>query len=69
MSYRSDALARWAERIAARWTPGQDVYAYFNNDAGGAAVRDAVRFAERMRRAGGTTTRVPPRSAPAEPEV
>jgi hypothetical protein len=32
---------------------------YFNNDPGCNAVIDAVRFAGCVRRAGGTTTRVP----------
>jgi hypothetical protein len=32
---------------------------YFNNDPGGAATIDAVLFADAVRRAGGTATRVP----------
>ena len=32
---------------------------YFNNDPGGAAVTDAVVFAEAVRRTGRTPTRVP----------
>ena len=32
---------------------------YFNNDPGCAAVADAVVFADAVRRAGGTPTRVP----------
>ncbi|XVQ13484.1 DUF72 domain-containing protein [Spirillospora sp. CA-255316] len=43
--YGDRALASWARRITETWGPGEDVYAYFNNDPGGAAVRDAVRFA------------------------
>jgi hypothetical protein len=39
--------------------PGQDVLVYFNNDPGCAAVADAVVFADAVRRAGGTPTRVP----------
>ena len=37
--YPRDKLRRWARRIAE--LPG-DAYVYFNNDAGGAAVRDAL---------------------------
>jgi uncharacterized protein YecE (DUF72 family) len=37
--YRRDKLRRWAERIAS--LPAADVWVYFNNDPGGAAVRDA----------------------------
>ena len=36
-----------------------DVLVYFNNDPGCNAVIDAVRFADSVRRAGGTPTRVP----------
>jgi uncharacterized protein YecE (DUF72 family) len=38
--YRRDKLRRWADRIAA--LPARDVWAFFNNDHGGAAVRDAL---------------------------
>ncbi|WP_131739531.1 DUF72 domain-containing protein [Actinomadura roseirufa] len=41
-SYGDRALGSWARRLAG---PG-DVYVYFNNDPGGAAVRNALRFAE-----------------------
>jgi uncharacterized protein YecE (DUF72 family) len=37
--YPAAKLRRWAERIAG--TAAADVYVYFNNDTGGAAVRDA----------------------------
>ena len=37
--YRRDKLRRWADRIAA--LPARDVWVFFNNDHGGAAVRDA----------------------------
>jgi uncharacterized protein YecE (DUF72 family) len=40
-SYPADSLAWWAERIR-EWTgQGREVYAYFNNDGEGNAVRDA----------------------------
>lgn len=37
--YRREKLRRWADRIGALEV--RDVYVYFNNDPGGAAVRDA----------------------------
>lgn len=43
-SYSDAALQGWAERIAEWRTTGQSVVAYFNNDGGGAAVRDARRL-------------------------
>ena len=46
-------------RPAAATGSGWDVFVYFNNDPGGAAVADAVVFADAVRRAGGTPTRVP----------
>ncbi|MBT2211943.1 DUF72 domain-containing protein [Actinomadura sp. NEAU-AAG7] len=38
--YGDRALASWVRRVG----PGEDAYVYFNNDPGGAAVRDARRF-------------------------
>ncbi|NUR85861.1 MAG: DUF72 domain-containing protein [Nonomuraea sp.] len=42
-SYGDAALRSWAGRVAEAAWP--DCYVYFNNDPGGAAVRDARRFA------------------------
>jgi uncharacterized protein YecE (DUF72 family) len=39
--YRREALAGAARRIRRHLDEGRDVYAYFNNDAGGHAVHDA----------------------------
>jgi uncharacterized protein YecE (DUF72 family) len=47
------------DRIATTWERGEDVYAYFNNDPGGAAVRDAVTFGRAAERAGLRVTRIP----------
>ena len=58
--YERDALQRWIGRIAETWAPSQDVYAYFNNDAYGYAIKDAVTFAELAGEAGLSPTRVPP---------
>jgi len=41
-SYSSEDLGWWAERIREWEQAGHQVYAYFNNDGGGNAVRDAV---------------------------
>jgi uncharacterized protein YecE (DUF72 family) len=43
-SYSDEALERWADWLAARAAHGVPVYAYFNNDVGGHAPRDAVRL-------------------------
>ena len=41
-SYGRTALSTWLDRIASAWPPTRaDTYVYFNNDAGGAAVRNA----------------------------
>ena len=39
--YGERVLADWADRIATRFEAAERVYAYTNNDPGGAAVRDA----------------------------
>ncbi|MGY1770431.1 DUF72 domain-containing protein [Blastococcus sp. SYSU D00813] len=57
--YPPAALQIWADRLAATYGEDQDVLVYFNNDPGGNAVTDAVVFAEAVRRAGRTPTRVP----------
>src|SRR5437764_1331352 len=44
--YTRDKLRRWADRIAEM--PAKDVFVYFNNDPGGAAVRDAVTLTEML---------------------
>jgi uncharacterized protein YecE (DUF72 family) len=43
-SYSDERLERWAEWLGARVRAGKHVYAYFNNDVGGHAPRDAVRL-------------------------
>jgi uncharacterized protein YecE (DUF72 family) len=54
--YRAATLRAWADRIAATWAEGLDVYAYFNNDQRGAAPRDAAGFAAAVS-AGGRAVR------------
>jgi uncharacterized protein YecE (DUF72 family) len=58
-SYGRQALARWVDRIQETWPSDEDVYVYFNNDPGGAAVRDAVAFARLAEAAGLQASRTP----------
>ncbi len=48
--YLDDVLDRWAEWCAGFHSDGTPVYAYFNNDAGGHAPRDAVRLRDKLLR-------------------
>ncbi|QGV82680.1 DUF72 domain-containing protein [Streptomyces ficellus] len=57
--YGRRALASWAGRVADAWADEDDVYAYFNNDPGGAAVVDAAVFARAAAALGRTVTRTP----------
>ena len=45
-TYRRDYLRRWADWIVRTSSAGHDVYAYFNNDIGGHAVRNALTLRE-----------------------
>ncbi|MGA5420726.1 DUF72 domain-containing protein [Streptomyces lavendulocolor] len=57
--YGRRALVSWAGRIAGAWADEDDVYVYFNNDPGGAAVVDAAVFARAASALGRTVTRTP----------
>ncbi|HEX2048458.1 MAG TPA: DUF72 domain-containing protein [Acidimicrobiales bacterium] len=57
--YGRAALTGWARRLADLFDPDEDVYAFFNNDPRGCAVRDARRFAGAVERTGLRPTRVP----------
>lgn len=57
--YERDTLVRWVQRIAQTWRADEDVYVYFNNDAAGYAIRDAITFAGLADAAGLRPTRVP----------
>ncbi len=48
--YADAALERWAEWLADRFNGRCPIYAYFNNDTGGHAPRDAVRLRDRILR-------------------
>jgi uncharacterized protein YecE (DUF72 family) len=45
-SYSEEDLGWWADRIGEWRSQGRDVYAYFNNDGHGHAVRNALRLRE-----------------------
>jgi uncharacterized protein YecE (DUF72 family) len=57
--YGDQALAAWIRRIGDTWAGGETVHVYFNNDPGGAAVRDAGRFAGLAGAAGWPHSRTP----------
>jgi uncharacterized protein YecE (DUF72 family) len=57
--YGERALAIWIERIGDLWPDDRDVFAYFNNDGWGCAIRDAIVFASLAAKAGLQPTRVP----------
>lgn len=63
--YTRAGLQGWVTRLAAAYPPDADVFAYFNNDPGCAAVHDAALFAELARDAGAPVSRTPP--VPATP--
>jgi uncharacterized protein YecE (DUF72 family) len=58
-SYGPQALRSWVARLTGAWPDEADVYVYFNNDPGGAAVINSARFADMARQAGRTVTRTP----------
>jgi len=60
--YDPRALSAWARRIAETFPAHCDVHVFFNNDAEGAAVRDAIAFARAADRVGLPRTRVPNRA-------
>jgi uncharacterized protein YecE (DUF72 family) len=56
--YSREKLRRWADRVAE--LPADDVWVYFNNDPGGAAVRDAEAFADLVAGRGREVARLTP---------
>ncbi len=59
--YGRTALASWLRRIEAAYAPlhRHEVYVYFNNDPGGAAVRDAATLGRLVAQTGAPVTRYP----------
>jgi uncharacterized protein YecE (DUF72 family) len=58
-SYGPQALRSWVTRLTDAWPDESDVYVYFNNDHGGAAVINSAQFADLAQRAGRHVTRTP----------
>jgi uncharacterized protein YecE (DUF72 family) len=56
--YGRAALSTWARRLADTWGDA-DIFAFFNNDERGCAVRDATVLARTARQTGLSPTRVP----------
>lgn len=57
--YGRHALTSWVRRVTESWPDRADVYCYFNNDPGGAAVHDAAAFARTAAAQERTVTRTP----------
>jgi len=57
--YGEQALQAWVDRIREAQLSRADVYVYFNNDPGGAAVVNSAEFATLARQAGLIPTRTP----------
>jgi uncharacterized protein YecE (DUF72 family) len=51
-AYGRQALATWLDRITDAWPAGADAFVFFNNDHGGAAVRNARTFRRLAARSG-----------------
>ncbi|WP_188830384.1 DUF72 domain-containing protein [Nocardia camponoti] len=58
-SYGSAVLTEWVDRLRETWSDESDCFVYFNNDARGAAVRDAVLFGQLTKAAGSPISRIP----------
>ena len=63
--YGERALSSWVQRIAGTWPDDADVFAFFNNDPGGAAIYDATAFASLARQAGRPVSRTAVPDGPA----
>jgi uncharacterized protein YecE (DUF72 family) len=55
--YGRQALTSWVGRLSDTWPDSADVFVYFNNDPGGAALRDAAVLGSIARRNGRTVSR------------
>jgi uncharacterized protein YecE (DUF72 family) len=58
--YGPAALETWAGLMKELWPEDEDVFVYFNNDAFGCALRDAIRMARILAAGGRPVSRVPP---------
>jgi len=57
--YTLDELREWTDRIASAFPDTADVFVYFNNDPGAAAIDNAITFADCVRARGASVSRVP----------
>jgi uncharacterized protein YecE (DUF72 family) len=57
--YGATALRSWVTRIAAEFGDGDEVFVYFNNDPGAAAIADATVFGRTAQRIGRAISRIP----------
>src|SRR5204863_1565974 len=57
-AYPDERLDAWAQWLSARAAEEMQVFAYFNNDTGGHAPRDAVRLRARMQEGVGVESRL-----------
>lgn len=57
--YKRKDLDRWAQLVGQNWTKDETVYAYFNNDPLGCAIRDARWFSQSLQKIGLMPSRVP----------
>ncbi len=57
--HEPDAITAWGKRLAAGWGTRADVFAYFNNDWAGCAVRDAAIAGAAWQGLGFETSRTP----------
>jgi uncharacterized protein YecE (DUF72 family) len=62
--YGERALRSWVTRLTGTWPEDADVFVYFNNDPGAAAIYDAAAFASIARRAGRQVSRTATPGAP-----
>jgi uncharacterized protein YecE (DUF72 family) len=53
--YGEQALTTWMERLTGTWPADADIFVYFNNDQGGAAVHDADALTSIAQQAGRAT--------------
>ena len=57
--YGARALRTWLDRVAEKWPPEADVFAYFNNDQHAAAPADAAALQAAAERSGWPVARAP----------
>jgi uncharacterized protein YecE (DUF72 family) len=57
--YPDERLDEWADWLSARAAEGLHIFAYFNNDTGGHAPRDAVRLRARIQERFGVKSQIP----------